>query len=54
LLYAPKAGDKIRKDLRDAADDLKHKSDEWRSSAEDLIERGKQTISEQRNRFARQ
>jgi ferritin-like metal-binding protein YciE len=54
LLYAPKSGEKIRKDLRDAADDLKHKSDEWRSSAEDLIERGKQTISEQRNRFARQ
>ncbi|HWD97927.1 MAG TPA: DUF892 family protein [Bryobacteraceae bacterium] len=53
LLYAPKAGEKIRRDLRDAADDLKHKSDEWRSSAEDLIERGRQTINEQRHRFAK-
>jgi ferritin-like metal-binding protein YciE len=54
LLYAPKSGERMRKDLRDAADDLKQRGDEWRSSAEDLIERGKQTISEQRNRFASQ
>jgi ferritin-like metal-binding protein YciE len=53
LLYAPKAGDKMRRDLRDAADDLKQKSDDWRTSAEDLIERGRQTINEQRQRFAR-
>lgn len=54
MLYAPKSGQGMRQDLRDAADDLKQKSDQWRSSAEDLIERGKQTINEQRNKFANQ
>src|SRR5439155_20717959 len=42
LLYAPKPGSKIRRELRDTAD-------EWRNTAEDLIERGKQTISDQRD-----
>lgn len=54
LLFAPKSGEGVRSDLRDAADSLKQKSDAWRNSAEDLIERGKQTISEQRSRFANQ
>jgi len=54
LLFAPKSGESVRNDLRDAADSLKQKSDEWRNSAEDLIERGKQTISEQRSRMANQ
>lgn len=43
LLYAPKTGEKMRSDLRDTAD-------QWRGTAEDLIQRGKQTISEQRGK----
>jgi ferritin-like metal-binding protein YciE len=45
LLYAPKSGEKIRKDLRDTGD-------EWRGAAEDLIARGKQAIHEQRTRMS--
>jgi ferritin-like metal-binding protein YciE len=54
LLYAPKSGKSIRQDLREAADDLRQKSEEWRNSAEHLIERGRQTINEQRNKYANQ
>lgn len=45
LLYAPKTGEKLRRDLKDSAD-------QWRDNAEDLIERGKQTIGEQRSRYS--
>jgi ferritin-like metal-binding protein YciE len=46
ILYAPKAGVKTRRDLQHTADDL-------RAKGEDLIERGRNTINEQRSRFSR-
>ena len=51
LLYAPKSGENLRSDLKNTADDLRSRSEQWRGAAEDLIERGRQTINEQRNRF---
>lgn len=45
LLYAPKTGDSLRKQLREKSEDL-------RSSAEDLIERGRQSINDQRNKVS--
>ncbi|HVW86828.1 MAG TPA: DUF892 family protein [Bryobacteraceae bacterium] len=53
LLYAPKSGEKMRRDLRDTADDLRARSEGWRETAEDLIERGRKTINEQRERLSR-
>jgi len=47
LLYAPKAGESLRSDLRDAAD-------QWRGTAENLIERGRKTIGEQREKISPQ
>ncbi len=38
LLYAPKPGGKVRKEL-------KARGEEWRTSAENLIERGKQLVN---------
>lgn len=52
LLYAPKSGEKIRRDLRTKADDLRARGEEWRGTAEDLIERGRKTIHEQKDRLS--
>jgi ferritin-like metal-binding protein YciE len=52
MLYTPKSGENLRKDLKDTADDLRARGEQWRGTAEDLIERGRQTISEQRHRFS--
>jgi gas vesicle protein len=52
LLYAPRAGEKTRKDIRDTAEDLRARGEEWRSAAEDLIARGRKTINEQRGRMS--
>lgn len=45
LLYAPKSGEKLRSDLKDTAE-------QWRGTAEDLIQRGRQSISEQREKLS--
>jgi ferritin-like metal-binding protein YciE len=45
ILYAPKSGEQLRSDLLE-------RGEEWRGAAEDLIERGRQTINEQRGRFS--
>jgi ferritin-like metal-binding protein YciE len=52
LLYAPKSGDKVRRDLKSTADDLLARGEEWRSAAESLLEKGRQTVEEQRSRFS--
>ena len=52
LLYAPKAGEKTRKDIRDTAEDLRARGEEWRGAAEDLIARGRKTINQQRGRMS--
>lgn len=44
LLYAPKTGDKLRRELSDKGQNL-------RTSAENLVERGRQTIEEQRTKL---
>lgn len=50
LLYAPKAGEEMREDLRrkanDSTDYIKRRSDEVRKQAGDMIEKGKQTVNE--------
>src|SRR5581483_11705811 len=46
LLYAPKSGENMRRDLQGTADDL-------RTRGEDLIERGRKAIHQQRERFSR-
>ncbi len=51
LLFAPKTGENFRRDLKGTADDLRARGEEWRGAAENIIERGRQTITEQRNKF---
>jgi ferritin-like metal-binding protein YciE len=53
LLYAPKSGERIRRDIRNTADDLRARGEEWRDAAEDLIDRGRRTIHQQRDRLSR-
>jgi ferritin-like metal-binding protein YciE len=53
LLYAPKSGEKMRKDLKTTADDLLARGEEWRDAAEGLLEKGRKTVEEQRSRFSR-
>ncbi|MEP6716827.1 MAG: DUF892 family protein [Terriglobia bacterium] len=52
LLYAPKEGQKLRGDLKNTADDLRARGEEWRGTAEDLIDRGKKVIQDQRSRLS--
>lgn len=52
LLYTPKSGEKMRRDLMSTADDLRARGEEWRGAAEDLLVRGRRTIHEQKNRFS--
>ena len=44
LLYAPKSGDQVRQDLKKSADDWRAKGEELRSSAQDLIDRGREKV----------
>jgi ferritin-like metal-binding protein YciE len=53
LLYAPKSGDKIRRDLRKSAEDLRSRGEDLRDAAGDLIDRGRRTINQQRDRISR-
>ena len=49
LLYAPKSGEKTRNDIRETAEDLRTRGEAWRGAAEELIERGRKTINQQRS-----
>jgi ferritin-like metal-binding protein YciE len=53
LLYAPKSGDKTRKDLKTTADDLLARGEQWRDAAESMLEKGRKTVEEQRSRFSK-
>jgi gas vesicle protein len=56
LLFAPKAGDEAREDLRlranEGRDYLKKRSGEIRQQAEEVIERGRTTVQSQREQLA--
>ncbi|HWY56192.1 MAG TPA: YtxH domain-containing protein [Terriglobales bacterium] len=56
LLYAPKAGKQIRKDLRRQYDDARETIDDWKDQAkevaEDALERGQEIADELRDRVA--
>lgn len=53
LLYTPKSGENMRRDLKATADDLRARGEEWRDAAESLIEKGRRTVEEQRSRFSK-
>jgi ferritin-like metal-binding protein YciE len=53
LLYAPKSGDKIRRDIRKSAEDLRSRGEDLADAAGDLIDRGRRTINQQRDRLSR-
>jgi gas vesicle protein len=56
LLFAPKAGKQIRKDLRRKYDDARETLDDWtedaRDAAEEVIERGAEFAEEVRDRVS--
>jgi gas vesicle protein len=56
LLYAPKAGKQMRKDLRRKYDDARETLDDWKDEAkevaEDALERGQEIADELRDRVA--
>lgn len=56
LLFAPKAGKQIRKELRRKYDDARETLDDWRDEAkdvaEDALERGQELADELRDRVA--
>jgi len=56
LLFAPKSGEETRAMLKDRADEgrdlLKRKSGEFRETASDFIERGKDAVLRQREQVA--
>ncbi len=55
LLVAPKSGDEMRADLRRGAkegrDVVRRSSDEWRTHAEEVLERGKDAVDSQRGQL---
>jgi gas vesicle protein len=55
LLLAPKPGNEIRDDLKHAADDLRHKSEElisdWSSTMEEQLQRSKKLYEETRSKL---
>jgi gas vesicle protein len=56
LLFAPKAGKQMRKDLRRKYDDARETLDDWKDEAkevaEDALERGQEIAEELRDRVA--
>ena len=56
MLFAPKSGAETRELLKSKADEgkdyIKRHSHEWKESAGDYIERGKQTIQRQKDQVA--
>jgi gas vesicle protein len=54
LLYAPKAGKQIRRDLRNTLDDARETLDDWKVEAkevaEDVLERGQEIADQLRDR----
>jgi gas vesicle protein len=56
LLYAPKAGKQIRKELRRQYDDARETLDDWKDQAkevaEEALERGQEIADELRDRVA--
>jgi gas vesicle protein len=54
LLYAPKAGKQIRRDLRNTLDDAREALDDWKVEAkevaEDVLERGQEIADQLRDR----
>jgi gas vesicle protein len=56
LLYAPKAGKQIRKELRRRYEDARETLDDWKDDAkevaEDALERGQEIADELRDRVA--
>jgi gas vesicle protein len=56
LLFAPKAGKQMRKDLRRKYDDARETLDDWKDEAkevaEDALERGQEIADELRDRVA--
>ena len=56
LLFAPKAGKQIRKDLRRKYDDARETLDDWtedaRDAAEEVLERGAEFAEEVRDRVS--
>jgi ferritin-like metal-binding protein YciE len=53
LLYAPKSGEKMRRDIRRSAEELRSRGEELADAAGDLIDRGRRTINQQKNRLSR-
>jgi hypothetical protein len=43
----------MRRELKATADDLRARGEEWRGAAEDLLEKGRKTVEEQRSRLSR-
>jgi gas vesicle protein len=56
VLFAPKAGEETREFIRGKADEgkeyLRQRSDELRTEASDLVERGRTTVSRQRDHLS--
>jgi gas vesicle protein len=56
VLFAPKSGAETRQLLRDKADEgvdyVKRRSDDLRETAEEALQRGKQTVSRHRDNLA--
>lgn len=56
VLFAPKSGAETRQLLRSKADEgvdyVKRRSDDLRETAEEVLERGKQTVSRHRDNLA--
>jgi len=54
LLYAPKAGKQMRKELRNTLDDARETLDDWKDEAkevaEDVLERGQEIADQLRDR----
>jgi len=56
ILFAPKAGEETRELIKSKAGEgkeyLRRRSGEWRDSAVDLVDKGKQAVSRQKDQLA--